>query len=904
MRRFIILPFVFLLCCSQLLYATHNRAGEITYTHVINNTYEVTITVYNKNPNNYPPGTIAIRHALDLNWGDGTSSTILKHDSINICDSIIENKYIAQHTYPGPGNFLLCMSDKNRTAYICNIYNSVNVEFSIETEIDVPDPQFLPYNNSVVFLNSPITFAHPGYVFRYNPNAFDVDGDSLDFELETPHTGCDSQLAAALYGFPSGLTMDKITGEIRWTPTANCCTYNIAFYVYEYRRLINGHVVKLGKTMRDMQIIVTCNPNHPPAISNIPDKCVWAGDVITQTVVAQDQDAGQLLNLTANGAPFSNAVVNPASFVTTLPSLNVSGNFVWQTDCNDLRPQFYEVIFKAVDSLPGDGSCSYNSLNDNLTWRIYLIPPPPKNVAAVQVQKHVHITWQNPYSCASAPTFNSYSVWRKIGCDSLIIDSCQQGLDGTAYTRIASNVLNYFYDDYNVGQGQVYSYRVVAEFSEYSPSHQPYNPFSGAPSNQACILMKEDLPVLFNASVNTTNAATGANFIRWVKPYFVDLDTTLHPPTYKFELYEGSNVASINNLINTKTFNAFYLIRNLADSSFIQTNIDTKNLQHFYKVKFYTNSFTDTLGTSDPASTIFLNAYGGNKKVTLHWNETVPWLNDSFAIFKLNKSTGHYDSIAITTNHFFTDWHLINDSNYCYYVKSTGHFTSPHITAFTYNLSQQVCATTIDTTPPCATQLTIHNDCENSTSPSSTDNIVNHLSWLNPDVQCGITDVNKYYIYYAPTDSLVLHKIDSVAPATMITYQHNYHGSVAGCYYITSIDSAGNESKPSNVVCMDNCPVYVLPNAFTPNADGHNDVYHPFLPFRFIDHVDMKIFNRWGDKVFETTDPMINWDGKDGNSHKELSTGTFYYVCYLYELRVSGVTKTPKPLTGFIELSK
>ena len=103
---------------------------------------------------------------------------------------------------------------------------------------------------------------------------------------------------------------------------------------------------------------------------------------------------------------------------------------------------------------------------------------------------------------------------------------------------------------------------------------------------------------------------------------------------------------------------------------------------------------------------------------------------------------------------------------------------------------------------------------------------------------------------------------------------------------------------------MDNCPVYVLPNAFTPNGDGHNDVYHPFLPYRFIDHVDMKIFNRWGDRVFETTDPMINWDGRDGNSHKELSTGTFYYVCYLFELRVSGITKTKKPLTGFIELSK
>ena len=870
--KYFAVALLMLLC--KPLWATHNRAGEITYRHIINNTYEVTITTYTKIP------TFALRPFLPISWGDGTSDVIGKSDSTKICDSIILSHYIFQHTYPGPGDFLLCMTDPNRIAAICNIYNSVNVPFSLETEIKVPDPQFLPYNNSVVFLNSPITFAHPGIAYRYNANAFDMDGDSLDFQLEIPHQGCDSALNPSLYNFPAGLALDRITGEINWTPTS-CCIYNIAFYVREYRKLLNGTIVYLGKTLRDMQIIVTCNPDHPPVITNIPKKCAWAGDLIAQTVQANDIDLGQFIRFTANGAPFLNAVVHPASFVTTAPSTTVNGTFTWQTDCNDLRPQFYEVVFRAVDSTAGGGSCSNYSLNDNLTWQIFLIPPPPQNVAAVQVQQHVHITWQSPYSCAGSPDFKCFSVWRKIGCDSLTIDSCEQGLNGTAYTLLATNVSNYFYDDYNVVRGETYSYRIVAEFTEFSPSHQPYNPFSGAPSAQACILMKQDVPVLFNVSVDSTNQTTGEMFVRWVKPYFVDLDTNLHSPNYKFELYEGTSSNNISNLINTKIFSAFYQINHLIDTSYLQTNIDTKFTQHFYKIKFYSNNFVDTVGSSDPASSLYLQGFGDNKKVILKWNAIVPWVNDSFTIFKQNKLTHHYDSIAITNEQTFIDWHLINDSTYCYYVRSRGHFTSPHIPENNFNNSEKVCVVPIDTTPPCATQLIIHNDCENNSAPSSSDNIVNHLSWLNPDVQCNITDVAKYYIYYAPTDSLIEHKIDSIAPATNITYNHSYNGSVAGCYYITAVDSAGNESKPSNVVCMDNCPVYVLPNTFTPNGDGHNDLFHPFLPIRFIDHVDMKIFDRWGAQVFATNDAMINWDGNDQNSHKAIGTGTFYYVCYV-----------------------
>jgi gliding motility-associated-like protein len=50
-----------------------------------------------------------------------------------------------------------------------------------------------------------------------------------------------------------------------------------------------------------------------------------------------------------------------------------------------------------------------------------------------------------------------------------------------------------------------------------------------------------------------------------------------------------------------------------------------------------------------------------------------------------------------------------------------------------------------------------------------------------------------------------------------------------------------------------------LPNAFSPNGDGVNDVFYvrggPFGT------IDLKVYNGWGELIFETTDPVFGWDG-------------------------------------------
>jgi gliding motility-associated-like protein len=72
-------------------------------------------------------------------------------------------------------------------------------------------------------------------------------------------------------------------------------------------------------------------------------------------------------------------------------------------------------------------------------------------------------------------------------------------------------------------------------------------------------------------------------------------------------------------------------------------------------------------------------------------------------------------------------------------------------------------------------------------------------------------------------------------------------------------------------------PFVFLPNAFSPNGDGSNDVL--FVRGEFVDRVELMIYNRWGEKVFETRDQSIGWDGTFNG--KELEPGVFGYYLFV-----------------------
>lgn len=79
------------------------------------------------------------------------------------------------------------------------------------------------------------------------------------------------------------------------------------------------------------------------------------------------------------------------------------------------------------------------------------------------------------------------------------------------------------------------------------------------------------------------------------------------------------------------------------------------------------------------------------------------------------------------------------------------------------------------------------------------------------------------------------------------------------------------------------CCKFSYPDAFTPNADGHNDGWHP-ITYGNVDHYLLSVYDRWGQRVYITSNPNDKWDG---TSHGKLcELGTYYY--YLKAKCVTG----------------
>jgi len=146
--------------------------------------------------------------------------------------------------------------------------------------------------------------------------------------------------------------------------------------------------------------------------------------------------------------------------------------------------------------------------------------------------------------------------------------------------------------------------------------------------------------------------------------------------------------------------------------------------------------------------------------------------------------------------------------------------------------------------------------------------LINKVNWTNYEgFDTAGTDVDYYDLYRVTTGSD--EELLSSEPRAF-KYTDNLQtidlvsGSV--CYYVSAQEEEGNvfgfsEVSISNLLCLDYPPTVFLPNAFTPDGDGLNDRFLPFV--NFIDPTDyeLRIYDRTGIMIFQTTDPLEGWDG-------------------------------------------
>ena len=95
-------------------------------------------------------------------------------------------------------------------------------------------------------------------------------------------------------------------------------------------------------------------------------------------------------------------------------------------------------------------------------------------------------------------------------------------------------------------------------------------------------------------------------------------------------------------------------------------------------------------------------------------------------------------------------------------------------------------------------------------------------------------------------------------------------------YTVTVTDEFGCVAVASITITVrqPNCEDDVfIPNAFSPNADGNNDVL--FVRSNFVDEMELIIYNRWGQEVFRSNNIQVGWDGSFGG--QTLSPDVFAY---------------------------
>ncbi len=915
-KLFFVVIFMFFLNSS--LWATHNRAGEILIEQIGDcNSLEIkaTIITYTK-----ASSLAADRDTLTICWGDGTCEKVARSNGNGTLqpNDIKLNFYIAHHTYAGRGRYKISMTDQNRTDAIVNINSgsSVQIPFHVETIYTFLNPQFQGCNSTPLLLQPPIDIACVGQIFQHNPNAYDPDGDSLSYKLIQPLQGVGSVVPNYQYpnqvnaGPGNLISLNPVTGDFLWESPQFKGDYNIAILIISHR---NG--MPIDSTIRDMQITVSECDNLPPEIERLNNLCVIAGDEISFDVVATAPlvDVDQKVELNAFGGPLyirDSAIFDIPPGYQPQPS---TGTFRWQTTCNHIQEQYYSVVFRAADDFPvrinSNGIPDTSTLSTIRTVRIKVVGPQPLDLQTETNPENVKLSWELPYICEDAREeyFYGFSVWRKEGSNPFTVNICKPGLDGKGYTEVKFRTNEeengrYIYIDEGVERGKTYCYRVMARFAKRTVSGQPYNLVDGLASDEVCVQLSRDLPLITHVDVKETDIANGRIEVKWSKPDAADLDTLLNPGPYQYQVLRSTGIGTDNYAaIPGANFNS-NSFAGLNDSTFLdETGLNTTQNPYSYKIDFYVNGELEPLGATEEASSVFLNIASTDNQNNLSWDFDVPWENNKYVIYRDDNADAVFDSIGESIEPFFEDMGLLNGKEYCYYVVSVGSYGVSGIINPIVNHSQENCGIPLYTIPPCPPILKMSNFYNEDYEPTTENAFENYLVWTNPINQCEETDDVVYYnVYYAPSSSEPLELLLRIDDPSDTTYLHELNFEIAGCYAVTAVDTFENESKIRELVCVDNCPEYELPNAFTPNGDTQNDIFKPY-PYRFIDHIEMEIYNRWGGLVFKTEDPDINWNGENLNG-KELSDGVYFYKCKVFESRVDGVVQSDAILSGFIEL--
>lgn len=913
MRIFLNLALASLVLFPILSSATHLRAGEIQVQRIGCNslTLKITLIIYVDARSN-----ILVGGSDDhLSFGDGTSLLVpeLPKRVIDSYLGLAVTVFEIEHTYPGPGAYLVSYLEPNRNEGVVNMDLSANSRFYTETMFKLEAGKC---NGYPTLLSPPIDRACVKSAFFHSAAAFDPDGDSLSYELTVPKTATNTPVANYLYpnhtsfynnfnqgnetgtGSPT-FRIDATTGMLTWDAPGKAGEYSVAIKIREWMRNEDGSWYESSYIIRDMQILVSDCNNKRPALIVSEEICVLAGQPVELHLRAIDPD-GDSVRVEFFSELFYMALhqpqISPAGNVGKFVLPPTEFVFKMNTSCTSVRAKPYLLNLK----ISSRGSST--SLTAFYTIKIYVIPPRPvmESVNINPVSKQVSLAW----SIAGCDNIQSFQVWRRTSSIEYNEGPCSKGMP--AYLRYdliaALPQTQGMFVDRNVEIGSQYCYRIVAMV----------NGMPGPLSRDTCLIPKPaEAPVITNVSVENTDAVHGKIAVKWTTPF--DIDKTQYPPPYQYQIFRQNETLKL----------PFEIIGpRQSDTTFIDESINTREYSYRYFVQLYVPALSiNPLDSSSQASSVVANMDSKVKQIDLRWSANTPWSNYAekypyHLIFRSTRSDGPFeliDSVKVIADGFFykdlgkfKNQPLRRDPYY-YKIKTRGTYGNPSVKDPLENFSPVIFGQLLDTIPPCAPVAVIE---EISCREFSCDgkSYFTSLKWESTEDACN-EDIVGYEILVKmdTAETYVSHGI-----VTQLFYRHSNLTNLDYCYRVVAIDHVGNRSDSSIVVCNSSCVNFQLPNVITPGTDGQNDFLTTYDErnssvencARSVNHVELLIYNRWGEEIFlkeiKNHETDIYWPGTN-NIGIDVSAGIYFYKAKV-DFQTSDPTKKTQEFKGWVQV--
>jgi gliding motility-associated-like protein len=327
----------------------------------------------------------------------------------------------------------------------------------------------------------------------------------------------------------------------------------------------------------------------------------------------------------------------------------------------------------------------------------------------------------------------------------------------------------------------------------------------------------------------------------------------------KHEIWVGENGRNPSLVASVGALDTTYTLRNVTDR--IRYNIFVRAIQSVSNISSRSSDTTILADIIQPVTTLLLKNASVNEKKQVEivwlWNRNAKI--DSFRILRSGDKDSAYTEIkklkaptVLDDEFYFVDT-LVNPSLHSYFYK-------------------------IETKDQCGIKRLSNFAMTPFLVAKGAANRRNLLTWAALQVPIGEATGYQVYRIVSNVPTPVGLPVDTSVfdfPDVVGTDEPRVCYRLGANFRYTLPDGSEEEGTSfSNTVCIDQFSTLWIPNAFAPS--GKNVEFRPvFTYIETIKTYKMEIFDRWGSKLFESTDPIVGWDGRHGSQPMPQSTYTY-----------------------------